>query len=180
MSSGARSTRSDTSAKSRAGRIAVPAKMTSSIPAPRIDLGEDSPITQRIASSTLDLPQPFGPTTPVRPSSIRSSAGSTKLLKPVSFSRFIRMADPSACGLAKNGLQSLPGLGADIRAVQKEGRSPLDSESRSGLGHCAEPVERGLVGETGFGPGRLDTELRGHGGEAADIGHRCKHLAVGQ
>ena len=41
--------------------------MTSSMPAPRIDLGEHSPITQRIASSTLDLPQPFGPTTPVRP-----------------------------------------------------------------------------------------------------------------
>ena len=57
----ARSTSSDTSAKSRAGRSAVPAKMTSSMPAPRIDLGEDSPITQRIASSTLDLPQPFGP-----------------------------------------------------------------------------------------------------------------------
>ena len=56
-----RSTSSETSAKSRAGRSAVPAKITSSMPAPRIDLGELSPITQRIASSTFDLPQPFGP-----------------------------------------------------------------------------------------------------------------------
>jgi len=36
------------------------------------------------------LPQPFGPTTPVRPGSIRSSAGSTKLLNPLSLSRLIR------------------------------------------------------------------------------------------
>jgi hypothetical protein len=68
--------------------------MTSSMPAPRIDLGELSPITQRMASSTFDLPQPLGPTTPVRPGSMRSSAGSTKLLKPESFSRFICMAAP--------------------------------------------------------------------------------------
>ena len=84
------STSSETSANSRAGRIAVPAKMTSSMPAPRIDLGELSPITQRIASSTFDLPQPFGPTTPVRPGSIRSSAGSTKLLNPESLRRLTR------------------------------------------------------------------------------------------
>src|SRR3546814_20532252 len=48
---------SATSAKSRGGRCEVPAKMTSSIPPPRIDLGEDSPITQRIASSRFALPQ---------------------------------------------------------------------------------------------------------------------------
>ena len=33
----------------------------------RMDLGEFSPITQRIASKRLDLPQPLGPTTPVSP-----------------------------------------------------------------------------------------------------------------
>ena len=80
---------SATSAKSRAGRDAVPAKMTSSMPPPRIDLGEDSPITQRIASSRLDLPQPLGPTTPVNPGSMRNSVGSTKDLKPVRRRRFI-------------------------------------------------------------------------------------------
>ena len=46
-------------------------------------LNELSPITQRKASTRFDLPQPFGPTTPVRPGSILNSALSQKLLKPV-------------------------------------------------------------------------------------------------
>ena len=46
-------------------------------------LNELSPITQRSASTRFDLPQPFGPTTPVRPGSILNSAASQKLLKPV-------------------------------------------------------------------------------------------------
>jgi hypothetical protein len=60
--------------------------MTSSIPPDRMLLGEFSPMTQRIASRRLDLPQPFGPTTPVSPGSMLSVAGSTKLLKPLSLS----------------------------------------------------------------------------------------------
>src|SRR3546814_15471778 len=71
-------------------------KLTSSMPPPRIDLGLDSPITQRIASSRFDLPQPLGPTTPVSPGSMRSSVGSTKLLKPVRRSRFICTRSPRA------------------------------------------------------------------------------------
>ena len=67
----------------RPGRSALPAKMTSSISPPRICLAEVSPITQRSASIRLDLPQPFGPTMPVSPGSISSSAGSTNDLKPV-------------------------------------------------------------------------------------------------
>ena len=39
-------------------------------------------MAQRSASSKFDLPQPFGPTTPVSPGSIRISVGSTKDLKP--------------------------------------------------------------------------------------------------
>ena len=35
-------------------------------------LAEFAPITQRSASSRFDLPQPFGPTTPVSPGSIRN------------------------------------------------------------------------------------------------------------
>src|SRR5882757_11258330 len=46
------------------------------------DLCEVSPIAQRSASTRLDLPQPFGPTTPVRPGSITKSVGSTNDLKP--------------------------------------------------------------------------------------------------
>jgi len=77
---------SETSAKFRAGRVAAPAKITSSIPSPRIAVGRFSPITQRRASRRFDLPQPFGPTTPVSPSWITRSVGSTKLLKPFSLS----------------------------------------------------------------------------------------------
>ena len=80
-----------TSAWLRAGRVAAPAKITSSMPPPRIAVGRFSPITQRSASKRFDLPQPFGPTTPVSPSSITRSVGSTKLLKPFSRSRENRM-----------------------------------------------------------------------------------------
>src|SRR5687768_4298741 len=72
------------------------------MPPPRSDLGLPSPITQRIASSRFDLPQPLGPTTPVRPGSMRSSDGSTKLLKPLSFSRRMRnLVDPPLSSLAR-------------------------------------------------------------------------------
>ena len=91
--------------------------MTSSIPPPRSDLGLLSPIAQRIASSRLDLPQPLGPTTPVRPGSMRSSAGSTKLLNPVSLSR--RM------------LQCPPSLNAASRARRLPSRGSSDGQSAS-------------------------------------------------
>src|SRR4051794_23165937 len=151
MSSAVRSSSSDTSAKSRAGRVAVPAKMTSSMPAPRIDLGELSPITQRIASSTLDLPQPLGPTTPVRPGSTRSSAASTKLLKPESFSRLICMPAPPSPWLrprfpqCRLGLR--PGDPVGLDPIDEEGRSPLHAQRLRRLDDLAEAVEACLVGE---------------------------------
>src|ERR1700742_4700717 len=52
------------------------------MPPARMALAELAPITQRSASRRFDLPQPFGPTTAVRPGSIRNSIGSTKDLKP--------------------------------------------------------------------------------------------------
>src|ERR1700754_2365008 len=129
-SSARRSTRIDTSAKSRCGRVAVPAKITSSMPPPRNDLGLDSPMAQRSASRRFDLPQPLGPTTPVRPGSILSSAGSTKLLKPLSLSRLIlNPADPpSICRLAAERaldlrLERLPGRRLfEHLAIQDESR----------------------------------------------------------
>ena len=71
-----------TSAWLRAGRLPEPAKITASMSVARSDLCEVSPIAQRSASTRLDLPQPFGPTTPVSPGSITKSVGSTKVLKP--------------------------------------------------------------------------------------------------
>src|SRR5437868_8964913 len=76
-----------TSATLRAGRPELPAKITSSISLPRMEEGRVSPITQRMASNRLDLPQPLGPITAVRPGSTNSSVGSTKDLKPESLSR---------------------------------------------------------------------------------------------
>ena len=74
---------SPTSALLREGRLPEPEKITSSMPEARMFLYELSPITQRRASTRFDLPQPFGPTTPVSPGSILNSALSQKLLKPV-------------------------------------------------------------------------------------------------
>src|SRR3954471_17977862 len=71
-----------TSAWLRDGRLPEPAKITASMSAARSDLCEVSPIAQRNASTRLDLPQPFGPTTPVSPGSITKSVGSTKDLNP--------------------------------------------------------------------------------------------------
>ena len=73
---------SDTSARPNAGRLAVPAKMTSSIFWDRTDLGACAPRTHAIASTTLDLPLPFGPTTTVTPGSSSRSIESAKDLKP--------------------------------------------------------------------------------------------------
>src|SRR5262250_2323614 len=73
-----------TSARPSGGRPAVPAKMTSSILPPRSALAPCSPITQLSASTTLDLPDPFGPTTQVIPGSKRSVVTEAKDLNPFS------------------------------------------------------------------------------------------------
>ena len=78
---------STTSARLRLGRPAVPAKITSSISPPRRERALVSPIAQRSASTTLDLPHPFGPTTPVSPGRISTVWVSAKLLNPAILSR---------------------------------------------------------------------------------------------
>ena len=60
---------SETCARPRGGRPEVPAKITSSILPPRRVLAPCSPMTQASASTTLDLPEPLGPTTAVTPGS---------------------------------------------------------------------------------------------------------------
>ena len=71
-----------TSAMPSGLRVGQPLKMTSSMESPRSCLALCSPSTQRIASETLVLPQPFGPTTPVMPSPKRSSVLSQNDLNP--------------------------------------------------------------------------------------------------
>src|SRR6195952_5965804 len=71
-----------TSARPNGARDEVPAKMTSSILPPRSDLAPCSPITQARASTTLDLPEPLGPTTAVMPGSSWSVVEEANDLKP--------------------------------------------------------------------------------------------------
>src|ERR1700712_1496155 len=73
---------STTSARPSGGRPDVPAKMTSSILPPRRLLAPCSPMTQARASTTLDLPEPLGPTTAVIPGSKRSVVDDANDLKP--------------------------------------------------------------------------------------------------
>ncbi len=63
-------------------REAEPWKMTSSILLPRRVFGLCSPRAQRIASATLDLPHPFGPTMQVTPGKTFTSVFSANDLKP--------------------------------------------------------------------------------------------------
>src|SRR5699024_10787913 len=78
----------ETSARPSGGREEVPAKITSAIAPPRSDLAPCSPITQASASTTLDLPDPFGPTTQVMPGSRLSVVADANDLKPRSVSVF--------------------------------------------------------------------------------------------
>src|SRR5689334_5974989 len=73
-----------TSARPSGARPDVPAKMTSSILPPRRAFAPCSPSTQLMASTTLDFPEPFGPTTQVMPGSRRSVVAEAKDLKPFS------------------------------------------------------------------------------------------------
>src|SRR3954451_6507913 len=73
-----------TSARPSGARPDVPAKITSSIFPARSAFAPCSPSTQLIASTTLDLPDPLGPTTQVIPGSRRSVVAEAKDLKPFS------------------------------------------------------------------------------------------------
>ena len=62
--------------------------MTSSIFVDRTTFGPCAPSTQATASTTFDLPEPFGPTTTVMPGSSSIEVGSAKDLKPLRVSVF--------------------------------------------------------------------------------------------
>src|SRR5262249_917902 len=82
-----------TSARPSAGRPDVPAKTTSSILPPRSGLTPCWPMTHENASTTFDLPDPFGPTTQVIPGSKRSVVVEAKDLNP----RSVRVFRNTAC-----------------------------------------------------------------------------------
>src|SRR4051794_34835078 len=87
-----------TSARPSGGRPDVPAKMTSSILPPRSDLAPCSPITHASASTTLDLPEPLGPTMHVMPGSSWSVVEEAKDLNPLRVRLFrykVRLLGPA-------------------------------------------------------------------------------------
>src|SRR3954447_6756619 len=137
---------SATSAWLREARPAAPAKITSSMPPARMALAELAPITQRSASRRFDLPQPFGPTTPVTPGSIRNSVGSTKDLKPERRSRWKctgGLAPPRLQGRDDQGVHLGRRLGksVDPLAVDEEGRGRFHTvHLRRALGAGVERV----------------------------------------
>src|SRR4029079_5055923 len=67
----------------REHRPVVPAKMQAAILPPRSALAPCSPSTQEIASTTLDLPEPLGPTTQVMPGSSFRVVAADKDVKPL-------------------------------------------------------------------------------------------------
>ena len=69
--------------------------MTSSIFPPRSERAPWAPSTQATASTTLDFPDPFGPTTTATPGSNSSVVRSANDLKPFTFSRFRNIAGPT-------------------------------------------------------------------------------------
>src|SRR5437899_4374583 len=62
-----------TSASPSGGRLVVPLKIQSAMRSARSDLWLCSPRTQEMASTTLDLPQPFGPTMQVVPDPLNAT-----------------------------------------------------------------------------------------------------------
>ena len=85
----------ETSARPSGALPDVPAKITSSIFPPRKDLAPCSPNTQDKASTTFDLPDPFGPTTQVMPCSKFRMVEEAKDLNPLRFILFRYIASPT-------------------------------------------------------------------------------------
>ena len=75
---------SETSALGSGGRVAVPAKTTSSILSVRSDVVAWVPMTHASASRMFDLPDPLGPTTTLTPDENSSRVRSANDLNPLS------------------------------------------------------------------------------------------------
>src|SRR3954449_3637543 len=146
---------STTSARPSGGRPAVPAKMTSSIFPPRSDFAPCSPRTHAIASTTLDLPEPFGPTTQVMPGSNRSVVEDAKDLKP----RSVRLFRCTAgCSVRRRGRRGRPL--ATLTDASPGGGYPRRVSGMKKGRRCGAP---GWIGVTGSGQCRLLLDAVGYG-----------------
>src|SRR3954462_3413106 len=110
---------SATSARPSGARPGVPAKMTSSILPPRSDLAPCSPITQARASTTLDFPEPLGPTTQVMPGSSRRVVAEAKDLKPRRVRVFRYTCGDTLLLRVADARPGFPGAVADTSPAQR-------------------------------------------------------------
>src|SRR5215207_7414090 len=178
-----------TSARPSGGRPAVPAKMTSSILPPRSALAPCSPSTHAIASTTLDLPEPLGPTTHVMPGSNRRLVAEAKDLKPFSVRdlRCTTLRRRTAVGPARGralgaGLYPArePPRASDLRDRRRSCRRALRARRgdwRRGLcqdrlGQLGEPSEP-VLQVTGLSLGAQSIDL---GFQVAYSGPEVRHL----
>src|SRR6476620_9759250 len=128
---------SSTSARPSGARPEVPAKMTSSIFPPRRDLAPCSPITQLRASTTLDLPDPLGPTTQVMPGSKLSVVAEAKDLNPrnVRLLRYTTDLSSGSIPLVRAGTLS-PGKALPTLAAAVDDSRHLAVDRRSACPSC--------------------------------------------
>src|SRR3954447_12008387 len=135
-----------TSARPRAGRFAVPAKITSSIFCERTALGACAPSTHAIASTTFDLPDPFGPTTTVTPGSNWSVVASANDLKPfnVSDRRNTRQRSYKSAGLRERNAVEVAAASIRTPATDRPpvAARPPGSPPQSGSGESEPPGEQ--------------------------------------
>src|SRR4249919_3866922 len=136
-----------TSARPSGGRPEVPAKMTSSILPPRRLLAPCSPITQARASTTLDLPEPLGPTMQVMPGSSCSVVDDAKDLNPLRVRLFrynvAPHIDSTATTLRLRGRGDCRrGRAGEVQRGSPYPAPPPIPGSRAGVGHsaAAQPV----------------------------------------
>src|SRR5919106_1765593 len=117
-----------TSARPSGARPEVPAKITSSILPPRSAFAPCSPSTQAMASTTLLLPEPFGPTTQVMPGSKRRVVAEANDLNPLSVRLFKCTASSDLP--ARRSLHVYPLVGEHRPVVHRSGE-PTGDRARS-------------------------------------------------
>src|SRR3954470_22491389 len=126
-----------TSAPPSLRRAPEPLKITSVISPPRRLLALCSPSTQRTASTTLLLPEPFGPTTAVTPGAKENSVLSANDLKPTSSRRLSMRRHPCLALLSHpvRGRKRRPAGGSFLRPVMLRRRSGVRSQESTRLVH---------------------------------------------
>src|SRR6185436_3213465 len=134
-----------TSARPSGARPDVPAKMTSSIFPPRSAFAPCSPSTQAMASTTLDLPEPLGPTTQVMPGSSRSVVAEAKDLNPFTV-RLLRCTDlrgsADGCCLAGYPQSTFPAAHAALRGAHLGQTGQITQSPGDHSAHVANPAKR--------------------------------------